>query len=142
MHIILREGNLFQATAPFAVLGVWQDEPLPTDVAAFIETEDFQGKSGQTALLYPRGTLPARRLLLIGLGERDKTTLDTMRRAAARAIRRAIEMRVEQVAFSLASHTTLAPVEMVQAIVEGAELGHYRYLDHKTDLSPAPDSRH
>ncbi|NJK81080.1 MAG: leucyl aminopeptidase [Chloroflexaceae bacterium] len=140
MHIILREGNLFQATAPFAVLGVWQDEPLPTDVAAFIETEDFQGKSGQTALLYPRGTLPARRLLLIGLGERDKTTLDTMRRAAARAIRRAIEMRVEQVAFSLASHTTLAPVEMVQAIVEGAELGHYRYLDHKTDLSP--EQRH
>ena len=97
--------NLFEAPAP--------DKPQPGGatkvvdgaldgaISDLIEVGDLSGKAGQTAVLYPRGAIPARRVIVVGLGSRDKFDADpmeTVRRAAAQAIRKARKLKASRVA--------------------------------------------
>jgi len=118
-------------------LGVYEGESLPSDIASLMEPDDFVGKSDQVLLVYPRGTLPSRRVLLVGMGKRARATLDTVRQAAAKTLRKAQELRIAEVALFLPMpHESVLVSEQVQAMVEGAELGSYRYLDMKSKPKP------
>jgi leucyl aminopeptidase len=65
------------------------DRALGGRVSSVIEAGDFRGKPGQTLLLYPDGALPARRVLLLGLGAESSLDADALRRAGARRWSRA-----------------------------------------------------
>jgi leucyl aminopeptidase len=141
MEITTRQGDILREATPLAALCVWEDEQLPPDVAALVEADDFHGRFKQSLVLYPRGALPARRLLLVGLGKRSKATADTVRQAAALAAQKAHELRLPQFAASLPINETLTSELSAQAWAEGAELGLYRYLLHKSALEPEQKHR-
>ena len=52
-------------------------------IERLIELGDFKGNDGTSAIVYGNSNIGAKRVLLLGLGERKKTTLDTIRKAAA-----------------------------------------------------------
>ena len=84
--------NLFQGvTEPGGATGA-VDKAVGGAISAIIAAGDFVGKSGETALLYTRGAIPAPRVLVVGLGEPAKLGANVARAAAATAARKARDL--------------------------------------------------
>jgi leucyl aminopeptidase len=135
MEINVQTGDVLQAASDLAVLGCFQDVPLPAEVANLLEPTDFVGRANQTLLLYPRGALAPRRLLLVGLGKGDKASTETIRRASATAIKEAQKLQIKAVTIAVHGDLPLDPEKIAQAFAEGAELGNYRFWRYRTGLS-------
>jgi leucyl aminopeptidase len=95
---------------------------------------DFQGKAKTHAILYGQGKIAADRVMLVGLGEKKKATLDTFRKAAAVAAHRAVAMKLKTMALALhgAGLGKLDLVDAGQAMTEGVYFGSYRYDEFVT----------
>jgi leucyl aminopeptidase len=135
MQITVRTGDILTEASDLAVLACLEDAALPDAVAGLLEANDFRGKAGQTLLLYPRGALAPKRLLLVGLGKPDTVTMETLRRTAATAARRAQELQVAAFTLGSKADVALSAAQIGQALAEGIELGSYRYNRYRTDLA-------
>jgi leucyl aminopeptidase len=104
-------------------------------IERLIKLGDFKGKDGTNAIVYGNDQIGAKRVLLVGLGEKKKATLDTVRRAAANAANKAVTMNVETL--SLALHRAFGgrfdPGAMGRAMGEGTYFGSYRYDEFVTE---------
>jgi len=104
-------------------------------IERLIKLGDFKAKEGTNAVVYGNDKIGARRIVLVGLGEKKKATLDTLRKAAANASKKAVEMKVQSL--SLALHKALGGQldlsAMGQACAEGIYFGSYRYDEFVTD---------
>lgn len=69
MKISVTYGEALQQATPLLALGTWEDELLPREIGSLLEAGDWTGKWKQALVVYPRGALSARRVLLVGLGE-------------------------------------------------------------------------
>ena len=104
-------------------------------IERLIELGDFKGNDGTSAIVYGNSNIGAKRVLLLGLGERKKTTLDTIRKASANAANRAVSMEAETL--SLAVHIAFGGRfdlgKMGQACAEGTYFGSFRYDEFVTE---------
>jgi leucyl aminopeptidase len=107
-------------------------EGLGDAAAEVVASGDFTGKEGETALLYGQEGLGTPRLLLVGLGNRERFDLERLRRVSATAARRARTLKLREAAFSLPILQGAAVREAAQAAAEGASLGLYRFDRHKS----------
>jgi len=100
-----------------------------------IRLGDFQGKEGTSAVVYGNEQVGAKRILLTGLGEKQKATLDTLRKAAAHAAKKSVETKAETVGLALhkAFGGRLDAAAMGQACAEGTYFGSYRYDEFITE---------
>jgi leucyl aminopeptidase len=103
-------------------------------IERLIKLGDFKGKDGTSAIVYGNGKIGAKRVLLVGLGEKKKATLDTIRKAASNTAKRSVEMKAETI--SLALHKAFGGrfdlSAMGRAMAEGAYFGSYRYDEFVT----------
>lgn len=106
-------------------------QDLGEEATRVVSDGDFAGKPGETALLYGQ-QWPASRLLLVGLGERDLAGPEKLRRAAATVARRARTLKLRDAALSLPTLPDTGTREAARAAAEGARLGLYRFVKHKT----------
>ncbi len=110
------------------------DGRLGGAISRVVEPGDFKGKEGSSAIVYGEGKVGAKRILLVGLGEKKKATVDTVRKAAALAANKAVEMKAGRV--SLALHNALGgkfdAVTMGQVMGEGVYFGSFRYDEYVT----------
>ncbi|ABY36525.1 MAG TPA: leucyl aminopeptidase [Chloroflexus aurantiacus] len=141
MQCEVQTGDLLGVTADLAVLLYAEDETLPSAVAALCEPEDTTGRWQSQTLIYPRGALPARRLLLIGMGKRSAITADTVRQAAALAVRYAQDAKVATFHIGYNGNLPLTPAVFGQAFAEGSVLGAYRYTRYKSDAKEQPTQK-
>ncbi|MHC5156689.1 MAG: leucyl aminopeptidase [Planctomycetota bacterium] len=99
------------------------------------ELGDFKAKDGTSAVVYGNDQTGAKRILLVGLGEKKKATLDTIRNAAANAAKKSVGLKAKTM--SLALHKAfggrLDPSAMGQACGEGTYFGSYRYDEFITE---------
>jgi leucyl aminopeptidase len=133
--------NLFEGVeTPGGATGA-VDQAMDGAIREAIASGDFQGKKGETALFYPRGAIPASRVLVVGLGPQGEFTLEGVRWVAAVAAQKARELGVES--FSSIVHGAGAgglSLDMAaQAVVEGTILGLYRYQELKNKAPDRPD---
>jgi leucyl aminopeptidase len=133
--------NLFEGTeTPGGATGA-VDQALNGAIAETIAAGDFQGKKAETLVLYPRGAIPARRVLVVGLGPQEEFSLQVVREAASVAAKKARDLGVPS--FSSIVHGAGAggfPLEAAaQAVVEGTILGLYRYQELKNKPPDHPD---
>jgi len=135
METIVKTGDQLREPADLAMLATFEDAPLPAEVAALIEPEDFQGRLNQTLLLYPRGALAPKRLLLVGLGKIANTTADTIRRASATAVQEARKLQIPAVTIGVNGEIPLTLEVTGQSLAEGLEMGAYRYWPYRTNLT-------
>ena len=107
---------------------------LEGDIGRMIQLGDFKGKEGTSAIFYTNGRIAPNRVLIMGLGEKKKATVDTVRKAAATAANKAVGMKIERL--SLALHRAVEPKldleTAARAIAEGTFLGSYRYDEYVT----------
>jgi leucyl aminopeptidase len=113
------------------------DERLGGRIADVRSRGDFRGKEGETLLLYPaEGSVPAERVLLVGLGKPADLDLERLRRAAGTAVKQATKLRVRSLA-TIMHHAELVADrigvgEAARAVAEGALLGAYRFDEMKS----------
>ncbi len=104
-------------------------------VEQLIKLGDFKGKERTHALIYGNDKISAKRVLLVGLGDNKKATLDTLRTAAAYAANQAVSLKAVNVAFVFhqAFGKKINITDMGQAIAEGICFGAYRYDEFQSD---------
>ncbi|RMD88830.1 MAG: leucyl aminopeptidase [Calditrichaeota bacterium] len=121
------------------VIGVFKDtanvelsnnETLLEFCQKFLKTGDFKGDLNETSLLYPEGLL-AKRILLVGLGERDKYSIERLRQAVGTAARTLMKLGVQNFALALETISTGNVKNATQAATEGAILATYQYSKFK-----------
>jgi len=135
VNVSVVHGDALQHDTPLLVYGAWEGEAVPAALANLIEEGDWTGKSKSTLLLYPRGAVAARRVLLVGLGKRSAFTPTTLREIAGSAAQRARELKVERYSFELPITDGVALADAAQALTEGSLLGLYTYQHYKTGLT-------
>jgi len=110
------------------------DRKLDGAIERLIKLGDFKGKEGTSAVVYGNGLIGAERVLLVGLGEQKKATIDTARKAAALAANKAVGLKASSLALAL--HKALGgkfDTELLaQAMAEGVYYGSYRYDEYVT----------
>jgi leucyl aminopeptidase len=111
------------------------DKRLGGSIGRLARLGDFTGKPKTHALLYSDGEIEAQRVLLLGLGERKKATLDTIRRAAAAAASRAVDLKVRRISLALhrACDDDFPAAALGRAMAEGTYLGSYRYDEYLSE---------
>jgi leucyl aminopeptidase len=104
-------------------------------IEQLIKLGDFKGKDGTNAVVYGNGRIGAKRVLLVGLGEKKKVTLDTVRKAAANAAKKSVEMKADGLALVLhkAFPGRFDLPAMGRAMAEGTYFGSYRYDEFVTE---------
>jgi leucyl aminopeptidase len=96
----------------------------------------FEGKADET-LPVPVAGLGAKAAVLVGLGDRNKVTLEGLRRAAAALVRRGTKAKVLATTLLDAAPADSGREAAAQAIAEGAALGAYRFLRYKQKPEPS-----
>lgn len=124
------------------VVGKYEDVPLEGDalkldqamdglVSYVVDAEDFKGKEGKCLLLYTMAKIKPSRVAVAGLGKKDKTTLDTFRKAAGTAAAKSKETNAKHIAFPVSAHEQFSAEDIAQAVVEGVGLAAYSFDRHK-----------
>jgi leucyl aminopeptidase len=135
--------SCFEDAEPGAALDA-VDHALSGLLADLLSWGDFSGKAGEVTVLYPQGRIPARRVIVVGLGKRAAFSLEVIRRAMAQGILKARDLKAKQVATEIHGLGVLPLREIAQAITESTLLALYKYHGQKsTDAPPAyPEHLH
>ncbi len=141
MQINARQGSIQASKADTLIVNLFDDVTTPGGatgavnqalggaIAGLIASGDLTGKAGEVGVLYPRGAIPAARVLVVGLGKRDEFDLEGARRAAAAGIKRARALNAHHVAAIVhgAGIAGLDAEAAAQAVAEASLLALYEY---------------
>jgi len=106
-------------------------------LSKILNTGDLEGKNGETLLLHNLAGITAERVLLVGCGEQDKISFQTLREAASSATGVLQKTGSENAVFCLAE---LAPdndqQQCLRHMAEAISVATYRYEKTKTKKEP------
>lgn len=100
--------------------------------AALLASGDFKGKAGETALLYLEGKKELR-LLLLGLGNKQSQTAESLRRSYGNAVKAALTRKVKSIHLVFPSFKKLPIEEALCGICEGIFLVNYAFTQLKNE---------
>ena len=141
MNIDVAQGNIAESKADTIIVNLFDDVTTPSGatgavdqaldgaISELIANGDLTGKAGEVGVVYPRGAISAKRVLVVGLGKRDGFDLEGVRRAAGYGIKRAKQLNSKQVA-SIVHGAGVAGLDAeaaAQATAEGTLLAVYKY---------------
>lgn len=116
---------------------------LPRDLFGMIETaisiEDFKAKEGETLYLYVQGE-PEKRICLLGLGSKEKATVEAMRRSYGGLAKSCLDKRLKSVNLIIPEFDKLNYEDLVKGIAEGVLLPNYSFhkYKHREPEEPEP----
>src|SRR3989338_4119 len=134
--------NLFEGTkTPSGGSGA-VDTALNGLIKKIIKEEDFKGKAGSTLTIRTNGLIPAKKVLIVGLGEKKKFNIDAKRKASAAAIRTAKKEKAKTICSILhgASIGKIDPKEAAQTIIEVSQLAIHEFDKYKSKDKNNPKS--
>ncbi len=111
------------------------DRALRGALQDLVRSGEFEGKANQTVLLHTQGKIPAKRVLLVGLGEKEAQRVDILRQAMGSAAKRVRQAGARSLHAVLPNQgfQGSSPVDLAQAMVEGAALGAYEFTTYRSD---------
>ncbi|MBM7117736.1 leucyl aminopeptidase [Archangium primigenium] len=144
MNFSFVSGELARASGELLVIPLFEGESGDTPSAAIagVHTaldarllaaatqEGFKGKAEQTFVMHTLGKLEAERVLLLGLGTRARYTPEVLRLTAGRAAKTAQRLKARSLVFAVPGG--VEGTGAVRAVVEGLELGVYRFDRYKS----------
>ncbi|HET9719354.1 MAG TPA: M17 family peptidase N-terminal domain-containing protein, partial [Solirubrobacteraceae bacterium] len=125
MRVSTTTGAPLDTAADTIAIGVFQGEPVAHDppgepLGSLLASGEAGAEVGRLAVTHHDG----RRLILVGLGERDRFDAEEARAAAGRAAARALERRSRTMCWEVPHHVE-DPI--VAGLVEGTVLRAYRF---------------
>jgi len=151
----VESGDLATVAADAVVVNLFEGVSVPSggtgalntalggQIAALIEDGAIKGKAGELTTLFTFGRIPAKRVVVAGMGKPEKFDRDAVRTLAAnvaRALRRAGVERAATIVHGAGS-AGLDAEACAQAIAEGTLLGLYRFTRHKKQDDEAKELR-
>ena len=147
MKIELLVGDILRHEADMAVVNLFEGKKTPSGaagavdaaiggaIASAIKDGDFQGKWGETLLLRPGRGIASPRVLVVGLGKKEKFTPDLVRQSALPVMRIAKKLKLKTVASVLhgAGAGGLDPRTAARFAALGAALSGYEYDRYKSE---------
>ncbi len=109
---------------------------IKKEVKGILKDRWIKGKAGETLLIpTPRESgVPAARILLIGMGKKNKIDAEALRRLGAQlgAACKKHDITSVNSLLGLDKHNTVKPVETIAAVAEGIWLGSYDFADYRS----------
>ena len=135
-------GDPTTTTADALILPIYAGEAVPQaldtrlngQLVATLAATGFGGKPGDLAVITTLGLMPARWLILTGLGTRDGGDDERIRRGFGAAARHASDPGASSLAVALPEGLSAAAVS---AAVEGIALALYRFANYKSSAATA-----
>ncbi|MCE5316639.1 MAG: leucyl aminopeptidase [Parachlamydia sp.] len=115
------------------VLEVRSLQPYTT---APLTLKDFTGKEGELLYVYTKDQ-PEKRLVLLGLGAREKVTTETLRRAYASFAKSCHPRKIKMANLIVPEVQELSPESVLRGILEGILLANYRFDKLKAESNHA-----
>src|SRR5512139_518416 len=101
-------------------------------ISALMKQGDFKGELHERRLVYTQGALPAKRILLTGLGKKSEFDLEKWREASSKAGQYIKEAGFRQFAVAVQNLDRFSETELAEAFVVGLLLGTYQFNEFKT----------
>jgi leucyl aminopeptidase len=145
MQVKVEKAKIDQKQTSLLVMGVFEGEQdfsqsKELDPAVFasiketLENKEFRGTSGSSILVYTLGKGPMKKIMLLGLGKKDKFTDESARICAGKAAQKAKELGVKE--FSILQFSNLDE-GLIEAMTEGVTLAPYSFDKYKEAKEPA-----
>ncbi len=114
--------------------GIALDRALGGSISKQISSEEFKGERGTHRMLFTAGRIPAKFVMLVGLGQKRDLTLGVLRETGAHMARTAASVKAGSVAsvLEMGSVDEMPAPARAAALAEGALLGSYSYDSYKT----------
>jgi len=112
--------------------------PLTRTLAGLCKADGYRATAGEVFLYHAPASSPASRLIVAGLGPREKADLDTLRFAISAAARRAAAIGARRLAVQIPTGAPFAaepPARLGQALAEGVLIGLFRFDRYKSKAS-------
>ena len=146
MKVTVIKDNIEDIIADAVVVGVYEgikspgtdltdiDKQLGGIISDMMSGDDFKGKEGETLLIYTLGKIPAKKVLLLGLGKEKDFDGDTIRKVIGKAVKKLEKSKTDTAAIlAVGLDKAVSPEVLGQCIVEGAMLASYKFNKYKTD---------
>ncbi|MGC4099418.1 MAG: leucyl aminopeptidase [Nitrospira sp.] len=121
--------------------GAILDRALGGTLRELFHSKEFDGKAGEVVLFHTHGKIPAKRLILVGLGKTRELGLDQIRQAMGYAVKRVRQGKCSAFTVALPSAVPheASPIDISQTMTEGAILGSYQFTTYRSDVSTGKD---
>jgi leucyl aminopeptidase len=147
LRVHAKQGHVDTETTDALVLLLCEGEGLPKENGAILDkalggalrdllqSKEFDGKAGEVVLFHTHGKIPAKRLILVGLGKKHDLGLDQIRQAMGHAVKRVRQAKSDAFAVALPSIVPhgASPIDVGQTMTEGAILGSYQFTTYRSD---------
>lgn len=144
MEIKVLNAELQDQACDMLVIGIYEKSEVLSGVAAnvdeslgelisdfVIKKDNFKGKFKDTYLLQTYGKIPANKVLVVGLGEKEKFTPNKLRELTAQIVKKAITIKAKKICIDLGKLEFDAQTSG-QIVSEGALIGEYAFDKYKT----------
>ncbi len=101
-------------------------------ISTLMKQGDFRGELFECRLAYTHGALPAKRVLLTGLGKKGEFDSEKWRGAASKAGQYIRDAGIKQFVFPMMKFDSFSQVELTESFVTGLLLGLYQFNEFKT----------
>ena len=145
VQVKVEKAKIDQKQTPLLVIGVFEGEQdftqskeLHPEVFASInetlQNKEFRGTVGSSVLVYTLGKGPMKKIMLLGLGKKDRFTDESARICAGKAAQKAKELGIKE--FSILQFSNLDE-GLIEAMTEGVTLALYSFDKYKEAKEPA-----
>ncbi len=124
--------GLYEKTEVLSGIAASVDEALGEIISEFVIKKDkFEAKFASTYLLQTYGKIRANKVLVVGLGEKEKFSQNKLRELTAKIVKKALSIKAKKVCIDLGK-LEIEPTISGQVVAEGALIGEYSFEKYKT----------
>ena len=122
--------NLREQKCDVLVINMFEGEKTSQELANkyALDEDNFKGKFKNTYLLQTYDKIPARKILVIGMGKKDEMSLDRAREIGAKVTNKIKSIHAKTVAIDFDEME-----DYIGAIAEGLLIGDYKFDKYKSD---------
>lgn len=145
MEIKVLNALLKEQTCDVLVVGLWEktqtlsgviasvDEALGGIISEYVINKDkFEAKFASTYLLQTYGKIPANKVLIMGLGSKEKFTPNKLRELSAKIVKYVSGIKAKKVCADL-GRLDFEAEKIAQVVAEGAIIGEYSFDKYKSE---------
>jgi leucyl aminopeptidase len=144
VQVKVENARMDQKQTSLLVIGVFEgdqdfphsidlDSSVASSIRETLENKEFRGTFGSSTVVYTLGKGPMKKIMLLGLGKREKFTGEGARICAGKATRKAQELGIKE--FSMMQFSNLDE-GLMEAMTEGIALALYSFDKYKETKEP------
>ncbi|HEX2170332.1 MAG TPA: leucyl aminopeptidase [Nitrososphaera sp.] len=144
VQVKVEKASIDQKQTSLLVIGVFEgdqdfphskdlDSSVSSTIKETLENKEFRGTFGSSTVVYTLGKGPMKKIMLLGLGKREKFTDEGARICAGKATRKAQELGIKE--FSMMQFSNLDE-GLMEAMTEGIALALYSFDKYKETKEP------